>query len=72
MIVHSAPPVEAAAWLTVTVLGEPVVFEGEVAVTVTVADLDPPVFWAAVMVKLPGVLPDEEETVSQLWLEDTE
>ena len=61
----------AAAWLTAMVLGEPVVPEGAVAVTVTVALRAAPLLAAAVMVNDPGVLPLAEDTVSQVWLEDT-
>jgi len=42
-----------------------------VAVTVTVAVRAAPVFAPAVIVKLPGVLPDAADTVSHVWFEAT-
>ena len=62
--------VDAAAWLTVMVWGEPETPD-VVAVTVTVALRAVPVLAATVMVKLPGVLPLAAETVSQVWFEVT-
>ena len=63
-------PAAAAAWETVTVLGEPET-PPVVAVTVTVADRAAPVLAAAVIVKEPGVLPLAADSVSQVWLEAT-
>jgi len=71
MMVHSAVPLEAPAWVTVMVWGEPDTPE-VVAVTVTVAVREDVLVLAdAVIVNDPGVLPEEAETVSQDWLEET-
>ena len=61
---------EPAAWETAMASGE-LATPDVVAVTVTVALRAAPVLAAAVMVKLPGVLPLAADTVSQVWLEDT-
>ena len=60
---------DAAAWVTVTVFGEPWTPD---AVTVTTPVRAAPVVFArAVIVKLPGVVPLEVETVSQSSLSVT-
>jgi hypothetical protein len=51
--------------VTIIVFGDPKTPEGDVAVTITVADLDAPGFAVAVMVKLPGVVLPDEEVVNQ-------
>jgi len=59
-------------WVTEMVLGEPETPDGDVAVTVTVADRDEPeLLFEAVMVKLPGVEPPDAEVVSQAALSET-
>ena len=62
---------EPAVWEMLMVRGELATPDGAVAVTVTVADRAAPVFAAAVMVKLPAVLPLAADTVSQVWLAET-